>query len=203
MKRFNSTITQKKCKCSDDCDKYPTLGYKGYFVHHFPGEIKKQSRANKTQLRKISTSLHRDTREKTKSDYMKIADIVFGNWIKKRDADSQGNITCICCGGTYNTKDKTPSGDYVVQCMHFVSRGTYSLRYSQINCHAGCSFCNLDMHLEPEGISYKRYRRFLVDSVGEDEVSKMEEEKYKIGKLTESELKNIIERYKSPIPKHY
>lgn len=197
MKRFNSSITQKKCKCSADCDKYPTIGYKGYFIHHFPGEIKKQYRKHKAQLSKISRELHKVSKENTKSDYLKIADILFGNWIKKRDSDSNKNITCVCCGGTFNLKDKDTSGNYVVQCMHFVPRGVYSLRYNEINSHAGCCYCNLSMHLESNGLAYQRYRRFLVDAVGEEEVVHMEEQKREINKITESDLKLIIEQYKT------
>ena len=196
MKRFNSTITQKKCKCSEDCDKYPTMGYKGYFIYHFPGEIKKQRTNNRAQLSRISREIHKVTREKSKSDYLKICDILFGNWIKKRDSDSNKNITCVCCGGTFNLKDKDKEGSNIVQCLHFVPRGTYSLRFNEINCHAGCSYCNLDMHLNPEGLAYKRYKRFLVDSVGEDYVREMEEQKRQINKLTESELLTIINQLK-------
>ena len=79
-------IKKKKCKCSPECDKYPTLGYKGYFVYHFPGEIKKQVRSNKSITSKLSRDLHevqselkKSVREKTKSDYLKIADILFGS----------------------------------------------------------------------------------------------------------------------------
>lgn len=196
MKRFNSSIAQKKCKCSADCEKYPTLGYKGYFIHHFPG-VKKQYRNHKAQLSKISRELHKVSKENTKSDYLKIADILFGNWIKKRDSDSNKNITCVCCGGTFNLKEKEASGNYVVQCMHFVPRGVYSLRYNEINCHAGCCYCNLSMHLESSGLAYQRYRRFLVDAVGEEEVKRMEEQKREINKITESELKQIIKQLKT------
>ena len=196
MKRFNSTIVQKKCKCSENCDKYPTMGYKGYFIYHFPGEIKKQRTNNRASLSKLSREIHKISNDKSKSDYLKIADILFGNWIKSRDSDSNKFITCVCCGGAFNLKDKDTSGSYVVQCMHFVPRAVYSLRYSEINCHAGCSHCNLQMHLEPEGLAYKRYRRFLVDAVGEEDVKKMEEQKREINKITESDLKTIIDKYK-------
>jgi hypothetical protein len=53
------------------------------------------------------------------------------------------------------------------------------------------------MHLESNGLAYQRYRRFLVDAVGEDEVKKMEDQKREVGKITESELKLIIEQYKT------
>jgi hypothetical protein len=196
MKRFNSTIVQKRCKCSENCDKYPTMGYKGYFIYHFPGEIKKQRTNNRASLSKLSREIHKISNDKSKSDYLKIADILFGNWIKMRDSDSNKFITCVCCGGTFNLKDKDTSGSYVVQCMHFVPRSVYSLRYSEINCHAGCSHCNLQMHLEPEGLAYKRYRKFLVDAVGEEEIKHMEEQKREINKITESDLKTIIDKYK-------
>ena len=196
---FNSTIKQKKCKCQVNCDKYPTLGYKGYFIHHFPGEIKKQVKLNKAKISQISRKLH-SSKADIKSDYLKMADMLFGKWIKDRDSDSAGNINCVCCFQTFNLKDKDSSGANIVQNLHFVSRGTYSLRFSEINCHAGCSFCNLQMHLEPEGLAYRRFKQFLIDAVGEDEVANMEQQKRNINKLTESELMQIIEHYK-PIKK--
>jgi hypothetical protein len=52
------------------------------------------------------------------------------------------------------------------------------------------------MHLEPNGLAYKRFRAFLVNSVGEEEVNKMELEKRNINKITEAQLKEIIEKYK-------
>jgi hypothetical protein len=183
MKKYNSTIKQKKCKCSGSCDKYPTMGYKGYYIKHFPDELEEKES-------------EKYPKSKLKSDYIKMADIAFGNWIKKRDLDSQGNVNCVCCFRTFNKKDKDVSGSYIVQCLHFVPRGVYSLRYSEINCHAGCSTCNLDMHLEPNGLAYKRFRAFLVNSVGEEEVDKMELEKRNINKITEAQLKEIIEKYK-------
>lgn len=197
-------IKKKKCKCSPECNKYPTLGYKGYFVYHFPGEIKKQIRSNKSITSKLSRDLHevqselkKSVREKTKSDYLKIADILFGAFIKRRDSDSQGNVNCVCCGGTFNIKDKTNDKDMVVQAMHFISRGTYSLRFDEINVHAGCCHCNLQMHLESNGLAFQRFRRLLVDAVGEEQVKHMEEEKHKIHKLSESDLTTIIDKYKT------
>jgi len=35
-------ITRKKCKCSTDCDKFPTIGYGGYFATHATDELKKK-----------------------------------------------------------------------------------------------------------------------------------------------------------------
>jgi hypothetical protein len=52
------------------------------------------------------------------------------------------------------------------------------------------------MHLEPEGLAYKRFKQFLIDAVGEEEVVDMEQQRRNINKITESELKQIIEQYK-------
>lgn len=134
---------------------------------------------------------------KSNSELMKLADILFSRFIKKRDADSRGSVTCPCCGGSFNLKEKNQSGELVVQCLHFVKRGVISLRYSDLNCHAGCSRCNSDMFNNPEGLAYRRFRGFLVDAVGEDKVQEMEDEKNKIGKVSSSLLNEIIQKYKT------
>jgi hypothetical protein len=190
---YNSTIKQKKCKCG--CDKYPTIGYNGYFIHHFPDGIKKQQKNNKASLSRLTRQVHKIS--KSKSDYLQLADMLFSKFIKKRDSDSQGNIQCVCCLQTYNVKDKDKEGNMIVNTMHFVSRGTYSLRFSEVNCHSGCCYCNADMHNDPEGIAYRRFRNYLVSCVGEDEVQQMELEKRNINKLAEGDLVAIIDKYKN------
>lgn len=45
-----STITKKKCKCG--CDKWPTLGYNGYFSSHAPQEIKDKVGSKRDVARK-------------------------------------------------------------------------------------------------------------------------------------------------------
>lgn len=57
-----SSIVKKKCKCSKDCDKWPTIGWKGYFSLHAPQELKDKNgskakvaarnKANKNALRR-------------------------------------------------------------------------------------------------------------------------------------------------------
>jgi hypothetical protein len=195
MKRFNSTIVQKKCKCSEDCDKYPTMGYRGYYIHHFPGE-KSNKNITSRASNNIESKMKKEVRKKTKSDYLKIADLLFSAFIKKRDSDSSGNIKCISCNRTYNLKDKNSDGSYIVQAMHFVPRGTYSLRFDERNVHAGCCYCNLDMHLHSDGHAYKRYRNYLLNTIGKEDLEEMELSKKEINKITDSYLKEIINKYK-------
>lgn len=133
---------------------------------------------------------------KSNSELMKLADIAFSRYIKKRDADSRGFVTCPCCMGSFNLNERDKSGELVVQCLHFVKRGVIQLRYSPNNAMAGCKYCNADMFNNPDGLAYKRYRRFLVDAVGEVEVREMENKKNKIGKISPSFLNEIINKYK-------
>lgn len=207
MKRHNSIIKQKKCKCSADCVKFPTIGYAGYYINHYPGEKNKKMKDNDDALTKLSKQLKRvqglirdAAKTKSKGDYLKIADILFSNFIKRRDSNNGKNIVCICCKKGFMLNDKDSSGNYIVQALHFVPRGTYSLRYDERNVHAGCSHCNLMMHLESEGSAYQNYRQYLIDSLGKEEVEEMETHKRRVNKLTEEDLKEIIKKYKSLIP---
>ena len=58
-----STITKKKCKCG--CDKWPSIGYNGYFSAHAPEDIKekvgtkaKVAARNKANRNALSRKLH-------------------------------------------------------------------------------------------------------------------------------------------------
>ena len=206
----NSTIKIKPCKCG--CGKPPKCGYKGYAgLGCIPQEIK-DANPEKFKIRSIShrkyvkindlsRKVHSYQRERNKpnnelkSALLKKADDLFSKFIKKRDADERGNIKCPCCDLTYNLKDKTPSGDYIVQALHFVSRGVYSLRYKEAQVKAGCCYCNKDMFDFPLGIAYKKFRDKLYLELGVGEVWMMEAEKRNINKLSHADLEDIIKKY--------
>ncbi len=215
MNNYNSTIKRKPCKCG--CGKFPKIGLNGYAsVKCMPEDMAALPKYRKSNLRNrnrvnltnLSSKVWKAQKEvnvvkspengligKLNSELMKLADILFSRYIKKRDADSRGNVNCPCCGGSFNLKEKNQSGEYMVQCLHFVKRSVISLRWSEVNCHAGCSRCNSDMFNNPEGLAYRRFRGFLVDAVGEDKVQEMEDEKNKIGKVSSSLLNEIIKKY--------
>lgn len=133
-------------------------------------------------------------KHKSKSDLLKQADKVFGDWIKNRDTKG-GKITCVCCKDEYLPSATDNGGTKIIQPLHFVSRGVYDLRFDADNVHAGCCYCNLKMHLNPKGLEYQRYRKFLVNKIGETAVEEMELVKRKINKIGESQLRTVIEHY--------
>lgn len=62
-------------------------------------------------------------------------DKVFSEYIRIRDANSDGVCKCITCGKTGNWK-------YDMDCGHFVSRNKLSVRWDEKNANAQCHACN-------------------------------------------------------------
>lgn len=169
--------------------------------------LRNRNRANLTNLSSMVWKVQKEVNAvkssenglngKSNSELMKLADILFSRFIKKRDADSRGSVTCPCCGGSFNLKEKNQSGEYVVQCLHFVKRSVFSLRYSDKNCALGCSRCNKNQHFNTNGKEYKNFKQFLVNKYGTLEVEMMEKENRKINKISASFLNEIIKKYKN------
>jgi hypothetical protein len=134
-------------------------------------------------------------KHKTKSELLREADRLFSQFIRNRDADKNGNIACVCCGKIYNLEQVDKEGKKIVQPLHFIDRGVYSLRFDEDNCHAGCSYCNLDMFLNKNGFAYRRYLEFMNMTYGEEMVTEMALAHRRINKITEQQLKTVIEYY--------
>jgi len=216
-----SSIKRKPCK-NASCHKFPVIGKLGYCSFEcMPEDLRVRETAKSVQKRKnqynaaLSRKLHRvgngtkkeisfkfeprsslknDSTIPDKGELLALADKLFSQYIKKRDA-VDGVITCVCCGGRYDVTAKDSSGDKIVQCLHFVSRRVYSLRFSPINCHAGCSSCNRDMFENETGLAYRQFRSYLVSCVGEMDVREMEKQKREINKLSAGFLQEVIDRY--------
>ncbi len=122
------------------------------------------------------------------------ADKVFSEWIRNRDA-VMGKVKCVCCGREYGLKDKDDNGNVIIQNLHFVSRKVYSRRYSEMCCRAGCTWCNNSMDKEPAGLAYQQFRAFLVSETDEFTVSQIENERYKVNRISHSYLQEVIKKY--------
>ena len=195
-----SSIKKKKCK--GNCGRYPVLGLGGWCYSCVPADIKEKagtkkqiSQRNKNARNRTSLLLKKDN-DADKSKLLALADKLFGDYIKARDADENRNITCVCYGNEFNVADKTNDGSgIIVQPLHFVSRSVYSLRFDERQVFAGCCFCNLDMHLHPEGQSVKNYQDKLIDKLGIVEVMRMVAQKRVVNKLSVEDLKEVIEKF--------
>jgi hypothetical protein len=198
---MNSPIKRKGCKCfCEGC--YPTLGYGGWNYRCAPKEIidkvgtKRQvAQRNRNARNRVSNLLKKDS-DADKTKLLALADKLFGDYIKKRDSDKDGNITCVCCKQKFNLSDKTNDGSsYIVQPLHFVSRSVYSQRFNENQVYAGCCFCNLKMYLHPEGKEVEVYQIKLIETLGIVEVMRMVAQKRNVNKLSVADIKEVIQKY--------
>jgi len=70
----------------------------------------------------------------TRKEALKKADKWFSIYIRIRDANQDGNISCITCGRIVHWT-KAHAG-------HFQRRALMATRFEEMNVHAQCSICN-------------------------------------------------------------
>lgn len=61
-------------------------------------------------------------------------DDAFSEYIRLRDADENGIVTCITCGDKHHWRD--------VDCGHYILRGNAATRWELKNSHGQCGLCN-------------------------------------------------------------
>jgi len=112
------------------------------------------------------------------SDLKKQVQKKFNKWIRERD-DGQ---PCLACGKHSGKMDAS----------HYISQGSSGfLRYDEYNVHNTCYACNRFKHGNLIG-----FRIGLVKKIGEDQVKRLEELRFKTWKWTREELENILESLK-------
>lgn len=91
-----------------------------------------QRKRKEAQIAREDRQKTREQREriKTRSDYLKEAQVAFNAWIRERDRD----LPCISCGRHHQ-------GQYHAGHYRTVG-GNPELRFSPLNCHKQCAPCN-------------------------------------------------------------
>jgi hypothetical protein len=117
---------------------------------------------------------------------LKPLDDIFSQYIRLRDADSNGYCRCISSGKIAFWKN--------VDCGHFINRKHISLRFSEINCNAQAR----DDNRFDEG-NLEGYRRGLIKKHGPDIIDKLYAMKNQTLKLSEFEVKAMIQHYKREV----
>ncbi len=172
------------------------------FCHSNNKTIKQVEKSkDRDKLRRIGSSLKSLPQNKElarqhedKSQKLQLADKLFGDYIKNRDKDKNGQAICPCCDKIVIVEI---DGKFNPDCnvMHFIDRDVYLLRFDEDNAAVGHSWCNKNQHYNPKGIEYQKFKGYLIDKIGEDAVSEMEVAHRKINRIELSQLKNIIEHY--------
>lgn len=124
----------------------------------------------------------REAKKESKSSLIKQLDKVFSIYIRKRDADKNGFITCPCCDRKIHWKN--------AQNMHYNSRAKMNTRFCEKNCFAGCIGCNVF-----KNGAYPEYTEFILKKFGEKYLRDLIKSGRDIKQWTTSELKDLIQKY--------
>lgn len=125
-------------------------------------------------------------RKKKKQTRMTMAKVQphFNRMIRERDSED-GYFTCISCGEVKPTSAMN-AGHYVpVKMSNF-------LRFNEMNVNGECAKCNGfdDLHLIG-------YRERLIEKIGLENVQWLETNKRTQVKYTQSDLRELYEKYKN------
>ena len=111
---------------------------------------------------------------------------VFSEYIRRRDADSNGICTCFTCcfKGEWKRFD----------CGHGIGRQHWATRYNEQNNHAQCKRCN-----GFEGGRREVYKQRMNERYGENTWELMELASKKAKKLSQFEIDTLTKFYKQKI----
>jgi len=117
---------------------------------------------------------------------------LFSEYIRLRDSLAMGSFThatCCTCGKVY------PSfGKGCLQAGHYIPGRHNSYLFEEQGCHAQCYNCNINMKGNPIP-----YRRFMIETYGEERTKEIEELYYQKKQFKPYELEEMIEVCKAKL----
>lgn len=122
---YNSTIRQKTGHCS-----HPGCNYKGSLIggkcqnHYWSG--RRMVSAARFEEKELEQN-------QSLSTVIEDLDAVFSQYIRLKNSDENGYITCYCGAVVYWTEADN---------SHFVPRAHMNTRFSEDNCNPSCRKCN-------------------------------------------------------------
>src|ERR1700744_6031577 len=145
-----STIRQKKGSCSHPGCNYKGPLTKGQCPSHYWSAIKMKSVARLEEKELV--------KDESLSAVIEDLDAVFSQFIRLRDSDENGYVTCYCGAKVYWTEADN---------SHFMSRSHMNTRFSEDNCAGSCRRCNqtLKGNLEVYGAWLEEKRPGIVEAL--------------------------------------
>lgn len=162
---------ERICKCGNTYVKFTSLQNKC---------VKCLAAKGKQLVAKATRKVYREQKEKlkTRSDYLKEAQVEFNRFIRLRDS---GKV-CISCKRRNNVK---------VNAGHYRSVGAFpELRYCEDNCHLQCEHCNTFL-----SGNLVEYRKALIQRIGIERAEWLEGP-HEPKKYTIEELKALRDKYR-------
>ncbi|MGA1706377.1 MAG: recombination protein NinG [Candidatus Nanopelagicaceae bacterium] len=122
-------------------------------------------------------------KSKNKSLAKAKADKYFSEYIRLRDADSDGIATCCTCGKRDHWKQ--------MDAGHFITRDRLATRYHEQNCHAQCRLCN-----RFQGGHQYKHAKHVEEMYGRDVPQEILELSQQVTKYSQTEFELHAERYR-------
>lgn len=113
-------------------------------------------------------------------------DRVFSEYIRRRDANEGGTVSCVTCGKLMHWKE--------CHASHFVKRQHRSTRWDERNVHAQCPRENVYM-----GGSQDLMAGYILDKYGIAVLEELLELRERIVKYTRQDLIDLIEHFNRKI----
>lgn len=130
----------------------------------------------------------RPQKTKTTSKLIKEMDEVFSLFVRLRDADRQGTVSCFVTGERIYYKD--------CDAAHFIDRAHMATRWEESNVHA----CTVDSNrYDPDHL--EKYEKAMDKAMGHSWVMYLKTQSKMLTKFTAAELQEKIEFYKEEVKK--
>lgn len=126
--------------------------------------------------------MSKNAKKPKRQKLIKDLDSVFSQYIRLRDSDNHGIVTCPLCWKQVDYK--------FAQNMHFISRWVLKYRYDENNCFAWCMRCNVILNG-----NYIEYTMFMINKFWIEKVNDMRNDKQPFEMKTR-EIEEKINYYK-------
>jgi hypothetical protein len=180
-------------KRKGDCDQ---CGATDVLIHKtLPSSGRYCGACNDTRLKNMKSSV--DVKNKSMKtdkinmpsvkDLIKHLDKVYSQHMRQKFADPNGFVKCATCEA-YNHWSEMDLG-------HYISRGTYIIRWDERNTHPQCRVCNQTDEGQLKKGRPEEFARFIDKTYGAGTSDHLNAIKHKDFKLDPLKLKELIEKY--------
>ena len=121
--------------------------------------------------------------------YIKTADRVYSEYIRKKEADADGYCVCVTCGVVRKWNDRMDAG-------HYVNRDDWATRYDDKNVHPQCQSCNR-FHSGRQS----RYAVYLIDRYGTKIIKALDKKSRKVKTFDLTDLKEYVKVWREEMNK--
>ena len=87
---------------------------------------------------------------------------LFSEWVRRRDANEDGYVSCVTCGKVAHWQGEG------MQAGHFISGRSLSILFDVRNCHTQCYACNVG-----RGGSYVEYFIYMENRYGREVIDEL------------------------------